>query len=309
MQYKWCTIAPINYFDQNDCFNDPFDFGQNITISKVPEWFFKFGQKEHPYPEDPYPCKCHKTIIANANHIIKFEYEASNLGDPHPYWKGERKRSIHDWAAEKLQLTNLALWLARPTRIGFKITVDSFMPEDEWVCRQSRRISPFIYHQEYKDNTLNAEDIKFAKNILTLIFKYMQGSVWRSLILLHWALISEGWDERFLLLWVAIEALFGSEDSREITYRLSQRTAFFLGNNREEIQTIYEEVKKGYIWRSRLVHGRSLEKLKAEISYKILYETEELVRKALCHILSNESIINIFNSKKREPYLDSFIFR
>jgi hypothetical protein len=44
------------------------------------------------------------------------------------------------------------------------------------------------------------------------------------------------WDARFLLLlWVVLEAIFAPSDPREITFSLSQRVAFFLGNDRKKL--------------------------------------------------------------------------
>jgi hypothetical protein len=43
------------------------------------------------------------------------------------------------------------------------------------------------------------------------------------------------WDPPFLLLWVVLEAIFAPSDPREITFRLSQRVAFCLGNYRKKL--------------------------------------------------------------------------
>lgn len=49
--------------------------------------------------------------------------------------------------------------------------------------------------------------------------------------------------------------MFGAEDGREITYRLSQRIAFFLASNQAEARQLFKEVKKAYSFRSKVAHG------------------------------------------------------
>jgi len=76
------------------------------------------------------------------------------------------------------------------------------------------------------------------------------------------------------------------------------------------IQTfnIYEEIKNGYKWRSKLVHGMKFSKSDNSKLDEILFFSENLVRQSLVHILMNQKLINIFASRKREEYLDSLIF-
>ena len=66
--------------------------------------------------------------------------------------------------------------------------------------------------------------------------------------------------------------------------------------------------KKGYSWRSKVVHGSRLSKLSGTESAKILHEVEQLVRKALIAILQNNELIEKIDGKKREEFLDGLIF-
>lgn len=62
--------------------------------------------------------------------------------------------------------------------------------------------------------------------------------------------------DRVLDLFIILEALFqlGGE-KQELSYRLGLRVAHFVGDNKSERQTIFDEVKKGYDLRSRIAHG------------------------------------------------------
>ena len=59
-------------------------------------------------------------------------------------------------------------------------------------------------------------------------------------------LTSQTLDIRYSLLWVALEALFGANESGEITYKVSQRIAFFLANTPEEGRRLFRTAKKCY---------------------------------------------------------------
>ncbi|MBX3308523.1 MAG: hypothetical protein KF751_20950, partial [Nitrospira sp.] len=91
------------------------------------------------------------------------------------------------------------------------------------------------------------------------------------------ALLEQAWPLRFLLHWLAMESLFGPEDGREITFRLSQRVALFLESDKEKAQKLFSEVKNSYSWRSKVVHGLRLSKLKEDESYQLLVGLEQLV--------------------------------
>lgn len=110
------------------------------------------------------------------------------------------------------------------------------------------------------------------------------------------------------MMWVVMEAIFGSTNPRETTYRLSQRVAFFLGKNRAEAKELFSSVKKNYGWRSKVVHGSRLAKLSEKKSAEISHELQELIRKALNIILLNPDLVEKFDGGNREVYLDSLPF-
>jgi len=64
-----------------------------------------------------------------------------------------------------------------------------------------------------------------------------------------------GWVDNLVDLAVALEALFGPKDARELTKRLQLRTAFLLGDGDGEAREIYKRVGILYDIRSRILHG------------------------------------------------------
>ena len=110
---------------------------------------------------------------------------------------------------------------------------------------------------------------------------------------------------RYALFWIGLEALFGPEDAREITYRLSQRVAFFLSENRKETKQLFATAKKGYGFRSKIVHGRWKEDKNSE---QLMAETESMVRRSLVRILRDPEFTKTFSERGRERFLDDLVF-
>lgn len=106
-----------------------------------------------------------------------------------------------------------------------------------------------------------------------------------------------------------MESLFGPEDGREITFRLSQRVALFLESDKEKAQKLFSEVKNSYSWRSKVVHGLRLSKLKEDESYQLLVGLEQLVRRSFLEVLRDDATARIFDGESREKYLDSMPFK
>jgi len=56
---------------------------------------------------------------------------------------------------------------------------------------------------------------------------------------------------------IGLEALL-IEDDRELGYKLRLRTANLLGQNKDDRQKIFSDIKVGYDLRSRIVHGKGV---------------------------------------------------
>jgi hypothetical protein len=110
---------------------------------------------------------------------------------------------------------------------------------------------------------------------------------------------------RFALFWIAVEALFGPEDAREVTFRLSQRVALFLSAERAEARNLFLLVKKSYAFRSKIVHGRWKEDPDSETR---MAEGEGIVRRSLLRILQDQSMTQRFAGRTRESFLDDLVF-
>lgn len=97
----------------------------------------------------------------------------------------------------------------------------------------------------------------------------------------------------------AFESLFAYETG-ELTHRLAERLARFLGNNLEERRTIYREVKSAYEVRSRAVHGARPETRHDKLA-PISRACDQLLRRALRKIIDTESLHALFFTAEPSP--------
>jgi hypothetical protein len=130
-------------------------------------------------------------------------------------------------------------------------------------------------------------------------------AVWTA-IRATWAGLQMNIEEiRYSLFWMALEALFGPDDPREITYRLSHRIALFLTKDRSGARELFMKAKSGYGFRSKVVHGRWKENVKSQV---LMADAERLVRESLIRLLQDDELMNVLCGKKRGAYLDNLIF-
>ncbi len=108
-----------------------------------------------------------------------------------------------------------------------------------------------------------------------------------------------------MLLWVALEALVGA--SSEITYRMSQRLAFFIGKDKADVKATFANAKKAYRFRSKVAHGAWK---KNQDSTALTAISESLLRRALSRVVMDASVTQNFLGKddEREAFLDEQIF-
>jgi hypothetical protein len=62
-------------------------------------------------------------------------------------------------------------------------------------------------------------------------------------------------EDRLIDAWIAFESLFAPDHTSELRFRASLRIARFVGSNRSERTDLFNELKRSYDWRSRIVHG------------------------------------------------------
>lgn len=305
MSEPWLTFAPLQpHWVLPKNLNLPFYFCEGISLRAIPEWVIDntFVDKLRPALQDK--------LADGTRHCLAIEYEAAALGSPDTSSTRDPKLAIQETATIKIQFVNLALWLARPTSLSFKIVVHAVNHGTEWVTRQIQDFDIMCPLENCVPEALTESDLASAQNI----FRNLSSTIDRSTIrtaagATFRALLEQAWPLRFLLHWLAMESLFGPEDGREITFRLSQRVALFLESDKEKAQKLFSEVKNSYSWRSKVVHGLRLSKLKEDESYQLLVGLEQLVRRSFLEVLRDDATARIFDGESREKYLDSMPFK
>jgi len=304
---NWCTVAPVRYSWTLDAQMEmPFNFGQGVAFCPLPDWLkeeqildkLSYGQRQD---------------LLRLSFSLVAEYQADALHTFDSGWTGHTPKSKQAHAIELIHLANLALWLAQPSKIGFEILIHADQPDAHtWILRQLHVFHPLIPLARYTRARLGKNDFELAKELYLALTRLTnsprEGVVWTVIHALRQALTEQTWVIRYLLLWVALEGLFGPEDAREVTFRLSQRAAFFLAGDRREAQELFSMVKTGYSWRSKVVHGMRLSKLAKKNSEQMMSEAEELLGRSLKRLLNDLQIVQSFAGKNRERYLDDLVF-
>ncbi len=299
---NWCTISPVKYSDPFRHLKVPFRFANGVILDEIPDWL------RQPKFTDNLSF-AHRAFINSARYALCVHYDAPDLGTLDPSWSGKDKRSIQDARHEAINLANVAIWLSNPCSFGFDVVfhIDEFQTTKNLrLTYQVRDLEPHIqYYRTYLQQT----DLSTAKLLHSRIFKVKRNSsIWIGLYTLWNALREPEWGTRYTLFWIGLESLFGPEDGKEITFRLSQRVAFFLGKSRKERLEKFQKAKELYTWRSKVVHGLRLSKLIGSKSIQVSFDTEMLLRESLVKILRSRRLIEEFTSR-REQFLDSLAFK
>ncbi len=299
----WQTVVVINpeYYDEDGALASPIDFGGGIQLGALPDWVRSVGITKD------MSCYQRERVIKDGKLAFTAKYEAESLGDPDPTWRGEEPRGKQEIALERILLGSLAVWLAKPSWVGGRLLIHAREEKDEWILRESSSLEPIRPHGRDATNHLRVQDyreaVEFYKALISLD---RTGTPWVAARTLLNGLSAREWDIRFLLLWISLEALFGA--SSEVSYRIAQRIAFFNTESRAEAKRIFNKARRGYDWRSKIVHGLQLRKLNREESEEVLYETEMMVRTSLQKVLVGKGMLDNFSDKNREVYLDSLVF-
>lgn len=301
---KWCTAVAVHrIYNRVDIVDRlPFDFGDGVRLGDLPEWF------EHPAIRSSLGFR-EEALLGSQQLVLTVEYESDSLEEPDPNWHGSPPRSKQDLALQKLLLVNLAAWLSKPTGFNAVFYAHAEETPGQWQPRSWNRLllRPLKAHE---NDLLSPEDLDRARKLFGALADLageealqIAAGVALEALRAEWGVV------RFLFLWIVLEGLFGTDS--ELGYRLALRLAFFNASNLTERRELYEEAKKSYKIRCKIVHGMHVKGPGFKDQFKSsAVETERLVRESLQKILLEPRLIQTFNDeqKKRNAYLDGIIF-
>lgn len=221
----------------------------------------------------------------------------------------EPGRAGEVWAEQKerLYLANLALWIAHPTDLGYEFLVQGDVDNGRFnQVGVEGRFWPIHALASYKTESLSLDDCERARLILGALVGVPRKTPLRSALLMLCDGLADGKHAiRFMLVWVAIEALFGPVDGWKVRSRIAQRASAFLASPQMGAAKVFTTVSRSWKARCAVVHGLRVEGLPADTD-GIVREAEELVRSALLAIAASPEHVATFSSgPDRERYLAS----
>lgn len=106
----------------------------------------------------------------------------------------------------------------------------------------------------------------------------------------------------------ALETLF-TTDTAELSHKLSERVAFFLGQAGFNRVDVFKTVKAAYGVRSKTTHGDTLNQKQIEDLSRISGQSDEYLRTIMNLILSDEDTLAMFDGKNEgiEAYFEELI--
>jgi hypothetical protein len=295
----WCCYAAINGLPTYLLSDGPIEFSPICHLMATPEWV-KHLEFE-PKSEENLILK-----LQNSDVVLCFRYSANALGDPHTVDGVTTTRQ--NYAADLVLLFNLAAWLAGPFDVlssGFF----HFRVDEDYRVFRSAGDGPNV--RLVGDNIPivgNADQIRAIAETWRKITAVRRNcSVWIAIWMLHKALCEQFWFVRLLMIWVALEALFGPLERQQLTYQLCERISLFIKGPNAEGEQLFVDLKKSYGMRSKVVHGGGLGGVSEQGMIELEF-IEGVARASLTRILASGGLIEIFSTKKREKFLQQLTF-
>jgi hypothetical protein len=293
---RWKTVVPMIHLRVPE--DEPFQFAPETWFDRIPDWLKADILIKRLSARD-------QEIFSQCTHCLIYEYEAEALGSEDPQWTGQKPRSIQKSKSELSYLANLALWLQKPSPTRFNVVFHNPEFSGTFCIQQTEHPSGFLCHPEDFRNRITALDLKPASELYSMLTAIPRNTApWTALRALTAALETNAEEIRYLLLWVALEALFGAD--AEITYRISQRLALFLAKSQNEARELFEQAKRGYGLRCRVAHGSWEQNDKTTALTAI---TETLARRSFIQMLESQDTLKPFLDKQREPFLNDLAFK
>lgn len=106
-------------------------------------------------------------------------------------------------------------------------------------------------------------------------------------------------EESFLMFMIALECLILPKQGMELSYRLSQRAAWFLGNTPDKRKDIKKLIKKLYRIRSKIVHSGVY-----EVPEEKYHQAYEVVKISIFKMLTNQDIGGLSSLDKLDDWFE-----
>jgi hypothetical protein len=291
---SWRTIIPL--IDLYAGLKTPVCFAGGLLLTPMPDLLRQDKWTERLSASD-------RRILEGLQYAFVVEYETPPSDHSGPDSDGPERRSIQKAKQEVAVLANFALWLVRPSPVCFDLVFNAPRREGGWCIPFIEKQSRILCHPRDRGGLLSDADLEEARKLHSALCDLPKENSIRTPVYATWsALQIEQAEVRYLLLWIALEALFAPEDARKFTDLLAPRIGRFLSTDHQEAGEVGQEALQSHMLKSRIAYGQTTEQ--ADLS-EHSYESETLLRQALRKILSDDDLIKRFsNGKNREAYLN-----
>lgn len=179
--------------------------------------------------------------------------------------------------------------------------------EPMWLTPDWLHISSDDYaFEEPKKYTLLQTDIPEINKIFVDVLRWKISQKYKNIEValnrFHSAYSGEP-EEKIVDQMIAFEAIYLG-DAQELKYKLSMRTAFFIGEPRER-ERIHKDMLKAYNLRNSIIHGSN--KPVGESVDEILPKTENYLRQSMRKILSSLPEVPQSNERRQQWFDDKIL--
>lgn len=303
--YKRINIIPM--VNTEFQIGEKFDLGNGFSIRKK---MFSIEEKLRIMTDQYERQMMSESLIhelENSNYWLVAEYESSQ--------KEDCEDDVNIRNLSKALLTMMRI--VRPSRV-YEYVIMTYVIEEEFyraIYHAATIGEAYILANQFEfEYVFTDEDILRIKEIFSNFHKYHvndnivgEGRIQSSILFFKVATETFRNETRLVNFSIALESIF-STDNIELSYRISLRVSFFLGNNSVERKKIFEEVREIYNLRSRIVHGNVLKKKEKNKIPKTLENLETYLRASIIKILKEPKLISIFKDDTEiNNYFDDLI--
>lgn len=277
---------------------DGFPFAGGVHLSRVPEWLSNIAGLGPADERDLQECR--------AALIVSYEHPPTGL-TVEELLKCDRAKA-RSRPLEDVTQAHLALWISWPRAYRSPFTAEGHVVGSGVIPDTTTWGIPFWGHPSDPASPPSLDRLELAASLHKSMHTLPIGHTVLTALASLWSALHEGaLPVRLLLMWIALESLFGPDDAREMSFRLAQRISFFHApDGGEGARRIFAIAKAGYGFRSKVAHGRLTSD---DALLDQARQAEGLVSQSFQRVLKDAEMINNFSSKTREAFLDDLPFR
>jgi Apea-like HEPN len=205
------------------------------------------------------------------------------------------------------QLAGVALWLHRAFPAKFRVIVQC--PEGSQSIVSLQPFTPVEWGPHDARRYVGPRPLEWAADLHHVLLDVwrapdVHGAVRLAIDAVLAALMEPTPRIRYMLLWIAVEALMGTNREERLSRLLRSRIAGYLGVSQDDRQQLSDLVDDLYTIRSKLIHGDTFPANLMPFPSAQAH-TELLVRRCLRRTLEEPGMLAAFSPPSRDAFLDT----